>query len=71
VVASYDAPIIQPVQHTQESVMPTPAMLRAGAEAAGVCLDESSVSFCELLAMRVFAAMESFREKQEYDAHES
>jgi len=40
----------------------TPRMLRAGAEAVAVCLDESSSSFCELVADAVFRAMETCRD---------
>jgi hypothetical protein len=45
----------------------TPKMLLAGAEAAAACLDESSVSFCELVATTVFQAMQDddHREKRE------
>jgi hypothetical protein len=39
----------------------TPEMLRAGAETAARVLDESSVSFCELLATSVFSAMVAAR----------
>jgi hypothetical protein len=45
-----------------DDVVITPAMLRAGADAACRCLDESSVSFCELVATSVFRAMDAARD---------
>lgn len=53
----------QPQNAGAPEVMITPAMLHAGAEAATRVLDESSVSFCELVAREVYRAMETCRDK--------
>lgn len=40
----------------------TPEMIEAGANAVTVCLDECSLSFCELVAVAVYRAMHAVRD---------
>ena len=52
-----------PVAREPKKVEVTPEMIEAGAKAAARVLDESSSSFCELVAREVFRAMIAAQDK--------